>query len=165
MANTNRPYGFIVADSEGKQFRARPYKKESGSAIFAGDVVKRNAAGTVEVATAGDVIVGVAAEYKAATSTADILVYDDPECVFECMALGSFAQADVFQIANIDATTGDTSLLTSKQSLALSTKGTEATKQFVILGLVENQENVVGSYARIKVKPNLHFLKAGVAGL
>ena len=165
MANPNRPYGFLVADSEGAAFRAKPYKKQSGSAIFMGDVVKRNAAGTVEVATAGDIIVGVAAEYKAATSTDDILVYDDEDCIFECMALGSFAQSDVFLNANIDATTGDTLLLTSRQSLALSTKNTTSSLQFVILGIVTNADNELGSFARIKVKPNSHFLKNGVTGL
>jgi valyl-tRNA synthetase len=50
MANTNAPFGALLAEDEGKQFRVRRYPKKSGNAIFCGDFVIQDASGTVDVA-------------------------------------------------------------------------------------------------------------------
>lgn len=163
MANVNKPFGLRLHDTGGKPVFVRKYIKSTG-AIYRGDVVKRNAGGYVEVGAAGAAIVGVAAEYRS-TSATDILVYDDPDYVYETMALGDFQLADIFQNVDIDATTGDTALLNSKHSIDMATKNTTATLQFTLLGLSPDAESVVGSFAKILVKVNNQYKRAGVAGL
>lgn len=162
MANANNPFGFEVLKTEGKECRAKSYAK-SASIIYMGDALKLVAAGTVEVAAAGDRIIGVAAEYKAAAD-ASVLVYDDPEAVFYAQVSGDFAAADVGQNANIVANAGNATLKQSNHTLD-STFATTATHQFKLLGLLERGENAVGSYALVKVKPNSHEFKAGTSGV
>lgn len=164
MANVNKPFGFRLHDTGGKDAYVRLYRKGTATAIFRGDTVKRHADGYVVINTTGAPVVGVAAEYRAASAT-DILVYDDPSYIYETMALGDFQLADIFQNADIDATSGDTGLLNSKQSIAMSTKDTTATLQFTLLGLSPDPEAVVGSFAKILVRVNSAYTKAGVAGL
>lgn len=167
MANVNDPFGAVLVKTEGKQSRVSYYTKKTGSAIAPGDFVVADAAGNVAVATAGDgvTLLGVAAEYKAATSTDQIAVYDDPEAVFEIQASADLQAADVFQNANIVATSLDTALLQSKQALDSSSLGTGATKQLKILGLAKSPEAAWGSYAPVRVKINNHALRGGVAGV
>ena len=83
MANTNAPFGLRSIDPEGKELRVARFAKKSGNAIYEGDPVIQDATGAVDIATAGVAILGVAAEYKAATDTTDIAVITDPETVFE----------------------------------------------------------------------------------
>lgn len=165
MANVNKPQGFELIDSEGKQFRTRAYKKKTGDVIAIGDPVSIAATGDVELFDNGDTagLLGVSLEYKAATDTSDILICDDPEAVYEVMALGDFQLADVFQNADISA--GAVVNRQSGASILMSSKGTTATLPFKIIGLVAREGNTVGSFARIKVKPNQHAFKAGVAGI
>lgn len=163
MANPNAPFGFQLLQSEGKENRVREYAK-GNAAIYAGDVVKMNNSGQVVVAAAGDVILGVAAEYKAAADTT-IAVHDDPSAIFMAQCDGDFQLTDVGQNANITATAANTTLKRSKHDIDIASFGTEAEKQFKLLGLVDRGENAVGSYAIVKVKPNHHFFASGVAGI
>jgi hypothetical protein len=165
MANANAPFGARLIESEGKQFRVRRYPKKSGNAIYQGDFVIADAAGSVDVATAAATLLGVALESGAATSTADIAVCDDPEAVFEVQASANFAAADVFQNADIVATAGDSSLSRSKHAWDSASDDTTSTLQLKALGLSQIGENAYGSYAKIKVKINNHAFKAGVAGV
>lgn len=165
MANANKPQGFELSSSEGKDYRTNVYRKKAGDVIAIGDPVAIAATGDVELYDAADGagLLGVSLEYKAATDTSDILICDDPDAIYEVMALGDFQLADIFQNADIDA--GTLVNRHSGSSIDMSTKGTTATLPFKLLGLVPREGNVVGSYARIKVKPNQHAFNAGVAGI
>lgn len=164
MPNTQAPFGLQPVQTDGKENRVREYAKATSAALFAGDAVKMNSSGEVVVAAAGDVILGVAAEYKAASETV-IAVYDDPSQLFIGQADGVFALTDVGQNINITATAGDSTLKRSKHDLDIASLGTEATKQFKILGKLKRQENEVGSFTTLVVKPNSHFYASGVAGI
>lgn len=164
MANPNAPFGFQPLKTEGKENRVTVYQKGTSAALYPGDVVKLGSDGKVVVAAAGDAMIGVAADY-AATATATIGVYDDPEAKYMVQCDGDFQLADVGQNANITATAADTSLLRSKHDIDIASFGTQAEKQFKLLGLVSRGENAVGSYAIVKVKPNHHFFASGVAGI
>ncbi len=165
MANINSPFGARLIDSEGKEIRVRRYVKKTGSAIFQGDFVKMASTGNVEVATASGALLGVAAEYKAATDVSEIAIIDDPEAVFEIQASADAQQADVFANAQLVVTSGDTGLLRSKHALDSANIATDATHQLKILGLSSIDDNAFGSYAKLKVKINNHTFKAGVAGV
>lgn len=164
MANVNAPFGARLVNSEGKAYRVSRYTKKSGNAIFDGDFVKIDAAGSVDVAGASGQLLGVAMEYKAATSTDSIAVCDDPEAIFEIQASANLAATDVFANAQIVATTGDTALLRSKHALDSANIADTATHQLKILGLSSIDDNAYGSYARALVKINNHAFKAGVLG-
>lgn len=163
MANANNPFGLDPFRAEGKEVRVKKYAK-SASIVYPGDAVKLVGAGTVETAAAGDTIIGVAAEYKAAADT-EIMIYDDPEAEFQVQVYGSFAAADVGQNANIIANAGDATLKQSNHALDMFSAGTTSTLQLKILGLVERGENAVGSWAVVRVKPNNHAFNVGVTGV
>lgn len=164
MSNTNAPFGFKLVENQGP-VRVFRYPKKSGNAIYQGDAVIMDAAGSVDVAVAGGKLLGIAAEYKAATDTSPIAVIDDPDAVFEIQASGSLAAADVFLNADIVATTGDTSLLRSKHALDVASKNTTATLQLKILGKAQELGNDYGNYVRMIVRINEHAFRAGVAGI
>lgn len=166
MANENpdAPFGFQALETEGKQNRVRVYAKNTGAALYQGDVVKLGSDGAVIVAAAGDRMIGVCAEYVAAAGTS-IAVYDDPEAVFMVECDDTFALADVGQNANITATAGDSTLKISRQDLDVASFGTGATLQFKIIGLTSRGFNVVGQYAIVSVKPNNHEFKIGTSGV
>jgi hypothetical protein len=164
MANVNAPFGARLIDSEGKEIRVKRYVKKTGSAIYAGDFVKIASTGDVEVASASGQLLGVALEYKAATSTDSIAVIDDPEAIFEIQASANLVAGDVFANAQIVATTGDTVKLTSKHALDSANIADTATHQLKILGLSAIASNEYGSYAKVKVKINNHAFRAGVLG-
>lgn len=163
MPNPNSPFGFQIMKSDGKENRVTVYRK-TAVALYAGDVVKLTNTGQVAVAAAGDVMVGVCAEYQPA-SASEIAVHDDPNALFMAQCDGDFQLVDIGQNANITATAADTSILRSKHDIDIASFGVEAEKQFKILGLVSRLENAVGSYAIVKVKPNHHFFASGVAGI
>ena len=163
MANANKPQGFELAQSEGKEYRTRKYRKASGDEIAIGDPVAITAAGNVELFDDGDTsgLLGVSLEYAAASSTDDILICDDPEAVYEVMVLGSFALADIFLNADVDNGT----VANRRSGASINELDTTADLPFKIIGLVEREGNTVGSFARVYVKPNQHAFKAGVAGI
>lgn len=165
MANTNAPYGARLIDDEGKQFRVRRYVKKTGSAIYQGDFVIQNSTGDVAVATAGSKLLGVAMEYKAATDVSDIAICDDPEAVWSIQASANLAAADVFQNADFVATTGSTTLFTSKHAVDSAALSSVDTVPLKIIGLDSIASNAYGSYARIKVKINHHVFKNGTSGV
>jgi len=165
MANTNAPFGALLVDGEGKQFRVRNYPKKSGNAIYQGDLVILDASGTVDVGSTTPPYLGVAMASAAAASTADIPVCDDPDALFVIQASANCVQTDVFSNASIVATAGDAGLSRSKHALDSATIATTATLGLKILGLQPAGTNAYGSYARIRVKINSHAFKAGVVGV
>lgn len=167
MANTNAPFGLAPHKGEGCEHRVRYYKKTAAGNIYLGDAVKMVAAGTVEVAAAGDVIIGVAAETKLANeATGKIAVFDDPNAEFIAQITGAWADpADIGQCYNIVANAADTSLKRSKHELDYSSGGVTATLQFKVLGLLDRGSNAAGSYAIVRCKPQSHFLGSKPAGI
>jgi hypothetical protein len=167
MANTQDPFGLRVLESEGTQYRVRRYVKKSTNAIYPGDAVIAAATGDIDVATGADgvVLLGVALEYGAAGSTAEIGVCDDPNAVFEIQADASIVAADVFQNANITAGAGDAVLRRSGQDLDVASLGVGATKQLKILGLSAISDNAYGAFARVKVKIQNHVFGQKAVGV
>lgn len=164
MANSQAPYGLRLIDSEGTEIRVRRYPK-AASIIADGDPVKQTAAGNVDLAAAGDQLLGVAVEYKAAADTT-IAVCDDPNAVFEIQASSNVQATQVFLNANVLAASPDASLKRSKFSLDASSVGTGSTLQLKIIGLSNGSlNNAYGSYAALKVKINNDWLHAGTTGV
>jgi hypothetical protein len=164
MANPNKAFGFQVVTVDGKECRAKKYIKATGI-VYPGDVLVLGSAGTVSVAATGQAMVGVAAEYRASADT-DIMVYDDPSAEFVAQVSGSFALADIGQNADVLATTGNTTLKSSKQQIESVSMGTTSTLQWKILGLYNKGDNAVGANAIVRVRPNNHVLKsAGTTGV
>jgi len=164
MANPNVPFGFEPIKTDGKENKVGYYEKEA-SAIYRGDALHMTANGKVQVAAAGEVICGVAAESKSASDTSAIAVYDDADQEFMVQSSGVFAQTNVGNNADIVANAADTTLSHSKHSIDISTSAVTATLQFKMLGLKSRGENAMGNYAIIVVKPNNHIKSAGVAGI
>jgi hypothetical protein len=165
MANPNVPFGFMELRADGKENRVEYFKKETGTAIYQFDPVERNANGTVELAEEADVVLGIAAESKAATYTGDIAVITDPDAEFIVQADADFQQTDIHLNVDFNPGTPDTALSRSGSSLKMSTKGTGATLPFRMLGLYARGVNAFGSYAIVRVRMNDVVRKAGVAGL
>lgn len=165
MANANKPRGFELIGTEGKEVRVRKYTKATGTALYPGDVVKASSSGEVVIGTASAAtLLGVCAAYAASADT-EVLVIDDEQAVFEAMALGDFQQTDIFQNADVNIASADTDLKRSQHSIDMSTKNTTAGLQVKLLGLIDRGENAFGSYARVRCKINNHAFKAGVAGV
>lgn len=163
MANVNSPFGARLIDSDGKEVRGHYYEKLAGAVIADGDFVKMTSSGEVTVAAAGDVLLGVALEFKASADAGEVLICDDPDAVFEVQASDAFAQTNVGNCADIVATAYDSLLNRSKHALDSATYAA-TTAQLKVLGLSKIDDNVIGQYAKVKVKINEHFLKqeAGV---
>lgn len=160
MANTSDPRGFILHRTAGKPIVAKEYVKTASEVLYPGDLVKRVAAGTVQVCGAGvgSGIVGVCAAYAAAAD-ANVLVYDDPDAIYVCETDGSSAYAVADNGLNCDVAAGtpDTDLRRSGMLLDIATKATTATLPFKILGLapgVNGAENGAGVSATVFVKIN-----------
>lgn len=144
---TDTPFGAIPY---GQTLRARPYLKDAAAvAIYPGDFVILETDGGVGVATTGSTtILGVAAEYSAAsTRKADFLVYDHPNQEFAIQddsAGTQMAEANIGERANITVTTGDTTLLRSLHEIDSSTAATTSTLALNVLALHPVEE---GSFA------------------
>lgn len=166
MANPNKPFGARVWSSEGKELRAREYIKKTSVAIYDGDLVTADATGTVDVAAAGESILGVAAETQAAAA-ANIKVIDDPGMIIEMQVDGDFALADIFLNADFVATAADTTIGRSKHVLDSSTMATTGELPLKVIGLSPSNANAVGSYARVLCKINNTIMghSTGIAGV
>ena len=136
------PYGAVR--------RMRPYLKDASAvAIYPGDFVILETDGGVGVAATGSTtILGVAAEYSAAsTRKVDFLVYDHPAQEFAIQddaTTTAMNEASVGTRANITVTTGDTTLLRSLHEIDSDTADTTSTLALNIIGLHPIE---AGSYA------------------
>lgn len=171
MANTNDPRGFLLYQGAGKVIRMREYAKTASAVLYPGDLLKRVAAGTVEVCGAGITagIVGVCAAYSAAAETV-VQVYDDPDAVYQAQSdnVVAYAVADNGQNVDVAAGTPDTSLQQSGMLVDMATKGVTATLPFKILGLapgVNGDPNAAGTNALLLVKINATEGHAGALGV
>jgi len=150
MALTASPFGFILRKHPTGQSRANAYKIAStyGTAIGYGDPVLLNTDGTLNIATAGNDLIGIFAgvEYKdstgkptysknwvASTTATEITayVYDDPDNVFE-VQVGSggtgYVQTAIGAQANLvtaapTASTGQSTSYLNATLIAASSQG------------------------------------------
>jgi hypothetical protein len=168
MANTDAAFGAKpVRHLTGGTIRANEWKilgdGTSSSNIFTGDFVKLGATGYVDVAAAGNRLLGVFAgcsytnssgeqvysKYYPASTTAqnsgDITayVYDDPNIVFAIQSSGSADFADIGNLADIVAGTGSTTTGHSKFEIN-GTTGT-GSANLRILGLYNEPKNAYGT--------------------
>jgi len=170
MANIDDPRGFRPYQWEGKTYRSREYTKTAAQTIYEGDLLKRVAAGTVQVHVNGDTdpIVGVAAHYSPAADTV-MDVIDDPEVTYVAQCSGTFAAADAGSNADVAAAPSpDTDLNRSGQEVD-GTFATTATLPLKVFGLapqINDEPNDAGAAnADLLVKINQSERTAGVAGI
>lgn len=164
MANPNAPFGFKPWRhvSGGTPGRLNEYTLPTAynTALFKGDLVKTNGAGALNIAAAGDQVVGVfwGVKYVAAdgsvvhknnwiASTAEkagttivALVYDDPNMLFLAQSAGSMTSADIGQFCDVNTgTAGDAATGWSRQQTS-ATGGSEST--FKIVDVVGPRHNI-----------------------
>lgn len=187
MANTDAPRGAVPI----KHLDGSPYNgafteyliaDTYNTTIYFGDFVKMTATGYVELAAAGNTILGVfqGCDYRdangnvvfskywpASTSTfnsegAKARVIDAPDVIFEMQQdsdTNTPAQADIGTNADFISThTGSTLTGLSKEEVDTSTC-TTATANLRILRFVPRADNEVGNYAKVEVLINEHFYK------
>lgn len=162
MANVDSPNGFTPAyHLAGGTIRHTEMRiaDDYATAIFNGDLVKRVAAGTIEVCAAGDVPIGIfmgcnftkddgeyvyskhwPASQSIQGSYATANVVSDPQVVMRAQFDGASGIADLGQLADMVAThSGSTINGRSKQEVS-STTGT-ASATFRILDFVDSPAN------------------------
>ena len=179
MANADRPKGFYplrhlaggVIRSNGIYTIASTY----GANIFRGDAVKMASDGTLNVAAAGDTILGVfeGCAYTDSTgapifspywptgiTATDIIayVYDDPWIAYGIQVDGTIAATEVGTCADIVANAGSTT--TGNSGFELNSSTGSGSAQCKILGIVPDPENSWGANVDVIVIINESFLKA-----
>ena len=90
------------------------------------------------------------------------LVADDPNIIFEAQDIGTgtaLAAADIGLNINLKSGTGNGYV--SGWGIDDGSKGTNATYQCKLMGLVRSQDNAFGQYAKFYVKLNNHFYGTG----
>jgi hypothetical protein len=163
MANTDRPMGFVpVGHLTGGEIRPRAYTMDDAQTIYKGDLVITDFTGRIKIGSAGaaNTAVGIAAEYVSGGDDDKILVWDDPNIVYEVQGYTgvSFTEGMVFENAEHVATTGDTTYKVSRQELNTGGAGTKG--QFLILGKADKPGNEWGEHVKLLVVFNTHFTKA-----
>lgn len=161
-ANTDAPFGAMPYDVIR---RISAYNKDAAAArIFPGDFVALSADGNVDVAAAGDRLVGVAAEGSAnATAKTDFLVYDHPDQLFTAQADDggtALAQTNVGNNCDILATTGDTTTGRSLQEIDQSTAIT-GSAQVKIVALHPIEAGTFGANRKYVVRIAEHIYGSG----
>lgn len=174
MANSDNVFGARLVQS-GNEYRIRRYSipASDSTATFVGDFVKSNGTadtdGTPQVvqAAAGDTLRGVVVAvepetqastlHRAASDQRYVLVCDDPDAVFEIQEDGAMAVTAVGGNADVVVAAGNTTFGTSGMELDSSSAVT-TTAQLRILGLVQREDNEVGTNGKWLVKINEHEL-------
>lgn len=164
MANPNAPFGFRPWNhgSGGTPGRLTEYTLSTAynTALFQGDLVKTDGSGNINIAAAGNQVVGVfwgvkyvasdgsyvfkknwvASTPEQSGSVIKALVFDDPQQLFVAQSVGSMTAADVGQFCDVDtsvsgnATTGQSAQQTS------ATGGSETT--FKIVKVIAARDNL-----------------------
>jgi len=170
MANPDSPRGFWpLRHLTGGTIRANEYTIASGygANIFHGDLVKLVAGGGLEVAAAGNRVVGVFKGVQYTSSTGDPVfakywptgrtatdikayVYDDPNTVFGVQSAGSTVAADVGNLGDHVAGTGSTT--TGRSAFELNGTTSTAYAGFRVLGKIDNPGNSYGTNVDLEVQ-------------
>ena len=99
-----------------------------------------------------------------ANTAVKALVYDDPNITYQVQCNGTFANANVGELANVTIGTANTTFGYSTDELDISTLATTA-KVLRILRLVDKPNNDVGADADVEVVINLHLYGTRQAGV
>lgn len=126
------------------------------SAIYKGDMLKLNAAGTVERCAAGDASIGVAVSNAAATET--VLVADSPDQLFVGQVAGSEidAQTDIGLNCDIIVAAADTTYKRSGMELDASTLAVTSTLACRVERIVKAPDNALGANVKVVFSINKH---------
>ena len=171
MANVDFPRGFVpLYHLTGGEIRTKDRVLTTGQTVYAGDLLKAVAGGTVQAAGAGDgvIVIGVAAGYvddSASAGGKTVPVYQDPKIVFSVQADTGTAPAsiDIFATADHVAGAGNATTGISGHELDASNIGTGA--QLKILDRINRGDNAWGEHVDLEVVINEHILSAAVAGV
>ncbi len=160
MANTDAPRGFVpIGHLTGGQILARAYDvDEDTDTIYKGDGMAMGLNGKVTRAAATELLAGVAAEYMETAEGKTIMVYDDPNILYEVQGYSgvTFALNSVGEQGDLVATTGNSTSGMSYEEL--NDTGTAKPGQFLVLGKVDRPDNAWGEHVKLIVKPYHHFM-------
>ena len=179
MANLDAPSGARpFRHLSGGMIRASEYKIASGTSsnIFTGDFVKLLATGYIDVASAGNRILGVFAGVKNTASDGELVykkyfptgtttlasadvtayVYDDPNITYRIQSAGSADFADIGNLADHVAGSGSTTTGQSGHEVS-GTTGT-GTAGLRILRLIDDPDNSAGTNGELEVAIYEHEL-------
>ena len=172
MANLDAPAGAKpFRHLSGGMIRASEYKIASGTSsdIFTGDFVKLLSTGYIDVASAGNRILGVFAGVKYTASDGEVVykkyfptgtttlasadvtayVYDDPNITYRIQSAGSADFADIGNLADHVAGSGSTTTGQSGHEVS-GTTGT-GTAGLRILRLIDDPDNSAGTNGELEV--------------
>lgn len=161
--NTDAPFGFMPYDGV---LRINAYNVASGYAtrIFPGDAVTLASDGNVEVAAAGDRLLGVAVEGSlASTADTEFLVYDHPDQLFVGQADDggtALAQTNIGNNCDILATAGDADTNRSRHEIDQSTAGT-GSAQMKLVALHPVEGGTFGANRKYVVRIAEHLYGSG----
>ena len=179
MANLDAPAGAKpFRHLSGGMIRASEYKIASGTSsnIFTGDFVKLLATGYIDVASAGNRILGVFAGVKYTASDGEVVykkyfptgtttlgsadvtayVYDDPNITYRIQSAGSADFTDIGNLADHVAGSGSTTTGQSGHEVS-GTTGT-GTAGLRILRLIDDPDNSAGTNGELEVAIYEHEL-------
>ena len=183
-----RPIGKVGQNRDAQGLSEYSIAASTSSAIYQNDPVKAASTGAIDVAAAGDTLIGSlngvfytdattskptwANHLEASNAATDIVgfVSDDPYERFEIQVNSTFATAAVFSCADIEYTAGNAANYVSKVELdRASLSLTDG--QLKVIGITKDDENdntasagVLASNANVVVTINEHFLK-GTTGV
>ena len=179
MANLDAPAGAKpFRHLSGGMIRASEYKIASGTSsdIFTGDFVKLLSTGYIDVASAGNRILGVFAGVKYTASDGEVVykkyfptgtttlgsadvtayVYDDPNITYRIQSAGSADFTDIGNLADHVAGSGSTTAGQSGHEVS-GTTGT-GTAGLRILRLIDDPDNSAGTNGELEVAIYEHEL-------
>ena len=179
MANLDAPSGARpFRHLSGGLIRANEYKIASGTSsnIFTGDFVKLLATGYIDVASAGNRILGVFAGVKYTASDGEVVykkyfptgtttlasgdvtayVYDDPNITYRIQSAGSADFADIGNLA--DHVAGSGSVTTGQSGHEVSGTTGTGTAGLRILRLIDDPDNSAGTNGELEVAIYEHEL-------
>jgi hypothetical protein len=179
MANLDAPSGARpFRHLSGGMIRASEYKIASGTSsdIFTGDFVKLLSTGYIDVASAGNRILGVFAGVKYTASDGEVVykkyfptgtttlasadvtayVYDDPNITYRIQSAGSADFTDIGNLADHVAGSGSTTTGQSGHEVS-GTTGT-GTAGLRILRLIDDPDNSAGTNGELEVAIYEHEL-------
>ena len=179
MANLDAPAGARpFRHLSGGMIRASEYKIASGTSsnIFTGDFVKLLATGYIDVASAGNRILGVFAGVKYTASDGEVVykkyfptgtttlasadvtayVYDDPNITYRIQSAGAADFTDIGNLADHVAGSGSTTTGQSGHEVS-GTTGT-GTAGLRILRLIDDPDNSAGTNGELEVAIYEHEL-------
>ena len=151
MANRDNPSGFTpIGTINGSGYSTRRFKLSgSSNRIFVGDRFRMTADGVAH-ASASQRVVGVSLEDSAASATGDIVGVPVGDIVFRVQSNGNTVEADIGQLADPTATTGDTATGRSNQELDFTDQA-DTDSALRIIGKDDRPDNAWGTWVDLLV--------------